>query len=298
MKKGIDVSEYQANIDWDKAKDDNIEFAILKFANIYNNQNIHYDTKFKRNYKECKKLKIPIGIYIYNYCNSISNLEKNINEILNKLSKKTFELPIFLDMEDKTILSEGKSYLSKMCNHFCEIISEKSFMPGIYANLDWLENHLDVSMFPNAKIWIAQYNSVCTYKNPYMIWQYSNIGSVNGISGNVDLNYLYNLNTINYTLEWQKIMNKTYNCDLVEDGIFGPMCKSMALKHYLYYKTPIFCNDHVLFIQMLFNLRGYKLSEDSMFGPKCKQATISFQKENNLTVDGCVGPDVTALLLG
>ena len=297
MKKGIDVSGYQGDINWNKVKNDNIEFAILKYCNIYDDDQIQYDSKFENNYKNCKELNIPVGIYIYNYCNLIDNLEKNIKEILSNLSNKYFELPIFLDMEDKTILPEGKEYLSKMFNRFCEIISEKAFIPGIYANLNWLENYLDISQFSNAKIWIAQYNSECTYKKPYMIWQYSKTGKINGISGNVDLNYLYIQDKINYTLEWQMVMNKTYNCNLEEDGIFGPMCKSMALKHYLYYKTPIISNDHVLFIQRLFNLRGYALVEDSMFGPKCNEVTISFQEENNLTVDGCVGPDVTELLL-
>ena len=297
MKKGIDVSGYQGDINWNKVKNDNIEFAILKYCNIYDDDQIQYDSKFENNYKNCKELNIPVGIYIYNYCNLIDNLEKNIKEILSNLSNKYFELPIFLDMEDKTILPEGKEYLSKMCNRFCEIISEKAFIPGIYANLNWLENYLDISQFSNAKIWIAQYNSECTYKKPYMIWQYSKTGKINGISGNVDLNYLYIQDKINYTLEWKMVMNKTYNCNLEEDGIFGPMCKSMALKHYLYYKTPIISNDHVLFIQRLFNLRGYALVEDSMFGPKCNEVTISFQEENNLTVDGCVGPDVTELLL-
>ena len=297
MKKGIYVSGYQGDINWNKVKNDNIEFAILKYCNIYDDDQIQYDSKFENNYKNCKELNIPVGIYIYNYCNLIDKKKKNIKEILSNLSNKYFELPIFLDMEDKTILPEGKEYLSKMCNRFCEIISEKAFIPGIYANLNWLENYLDISQFSNAKIWIAQYNSECTYKKPYMIWQYSKTGKINGISGNVDLNYLYIQDKINYTLEWQMVMNKTYNCNLEEDGIFGPMCKSMALKHYLYYKTPIISNDHVLFIQRLFNLRGYALVEDSMFGPKCNEVTISFQEENNLTVDGCVGPDVTELLL-
>ena len=295
--RGIDVSEFQANIDWNKVVNDNIKFAILKFANIYDTEKIYYDTKFEINYKKCKELNIPIGAYIYNYCNSIDNMELNLKEIFSKLNNKYFELPIFLDMEDKTILSEGKPYLSKMCNRFCEIINGKSFNPGIYANLNWLENYLDVSQFLNAKIWIAQYNSECTYQKPYMIWQYSKTGKINGISGDVDLNYLYNEVKINYTLEWQKIMNKTYNCNLEEDGIFGPMCKLVALKYYLNYNIPIICNKHVLFIQKLFNLKGYKLAEDSMFGPKCEQATISLQKDNNLTIDGCVGPEVTVLLL-
>lgn len=82
MNNGIDVSEYQGNIDWDMVKNDNIEFAILKFANIYDNENIYYDTKFERNYKNCRKLNIPLGLYIYNYCNYIDNLEKNIIHFL------------------------------------------------------------------------------------------------------------------------------------------------------------------------------------------------------------------------
>ena len=299
MKKGIDVSEFQGDINWSKVKNNHIEFAILKFANIYDNQKIHFDTTFERNYIECKKLNIPIGAYIYNYCNSIINLEKNMTRILSKLKlkSKSFELPLFLDMEDNDILSEGKSELSKLCSKFCEIVNKSSFIPGVYANLNWLKNYLDVSQFSDAKIWVAQYNSECTYNGSYMIWQYSNSGTINGISGNVDLNYLYDINNINYTLEWQKIMNATYNCKLEEDGIFGSLCKKEALNHYLYYTNPLICNEHVLFIQKLFNLRGYKLTEDSMFGPKCKQATISFQKDNNLTIDGCVGPEVTKLLL-
>ena len=131
-----------------------------------------------------------------------------------------------------------------------------------------------------------------------MVWQYSNSGTINGISGNVDLNYLYDKNNINYTLEWQKIMNATYNCKLEEDGIFGPLCKKEALNHYLYYTNPLICNKHVLFIQKLFNIKGFHLNEDSMFGPKCNQATLEFQAKNNLTIDGCVGSEVTKLLLG
>lgn len=300
MKKGIDVSGYQGSIDWESVQADGIEFAILKYCNIYDDEQIQYDSKFENNYKNCKELNIPVGIYIYNYCNEIDNLEVNINQILSDISGKNFELPVFLDMEDKTIISEGKEYLSKMCNRFCEIINNSTFTPGIYANLNWLKNYLDVSQFSDAKIWVAQYNNECTYDKTYMLWQYTDSGKIDGISGNVDLDYLYediSSDSSDYTLEWQKTMNTTYGCNLEEDGIFGPMCKSEALKHYLHYTNPIICNDHVLLIQKLFNKKGFDLDEDSMFGPKCKEATISFQENNNLTIDGCVGPEVTELLL-
>lgn len=111
------------------------------------------------------------------------------------------------------------------------------------------------------------------------------------------MNYLYDNIKIDYILEWQKIMNRTYNCNLVEDGIFGPMCNAEALNHYLYYKNPIICNEHVLFIQKLYNKRGFSLEEDMMFGPMCQSVTKDFQSKNNLVIDGCVGSEVTKLLL-
>ena len=81
------------------------------------------------------------------------------------------------------------------------------------------------------------------------------------------------------------------------DGIFGPDCEEKALKHYLYYKNPIISNGYVLYVQNLFNEKGYILVEDSKFGPDCKNKTLAFQKKYNLTQDGCVGPEVIKLLL-
>lgn len=118
--------------------------------------------------------------------------------------------------------------------------------------------------------------------------------------GNVDMNYLVdNFSSLSNNLiaQWQQIMNLTYNCNLAIDGILGKHCKSEALKHYLYYKNPLISNNHVLFIQKLLNKLGYTLQEDSMFGPNCKKATIDFQQHYNLTVDGCIGPEVTEKLL-
>lgn len=116
--------------------------------------------------------------------------------------------------------------------------------------------------------------------------------------GSVDLNYL-SVNTLldNIISQWQEIMNRTYNCNLVIDGVFGSHCKSEALNHYLYYKDPLISNNHVLFMQKLLNQLGYTVCEDSIFGLNCKEKTIEFQKDYNLLVDGCIGPEVSEKLL-
>lgn len=81
---GIDVSEYQSNIDWDKAKT-KIDFAILRLGWIGNKNNHTIDKKFERNYNECIRLGIPVGIYVYNYCNSVETIKQGAEWTLNIL---------------------------------------------------------------------------------------------------------------------------------------------------------------------------------------------------------------------
>ena len=79
-----------------------------------------------------------------------------------------------------------------MCVAFCQIIEESGYWAGIYANKNWFTNMLDGNTLGKRyTCWVAQYNSKCTYNGPYDMWQYSSTGKVNGINGNVDMNYLY-----------------------------------------------------------------------------------------------------------
>ena len=96
---GIDVSKYQANINWEKVKSQ-IDFAILKLGWIGNKDNHTLDPYFERNYNECKRLGIPIGIYVFNYCESETSAISGASWVIQKLKDKSIELPIYLDMED------------------------------------------------------------------------------------------------------------------------------------------------------------------------------------------------------
>lgn len=192
-KKGIDVSEFQGKIDWAKVKKDGIEFAILKLGNIYDYDANYKDSKFDTNYKNARANGIKIGAYIYNYCNTIDTLKKGIEWALEKLGNKKLDLPIYLDMEDKDIQGETKATLTNQCNEFAKMIEAAGYRAGVYANLNWLENELNPDDFDkNISVWVAQYYSKCEYAGKYDIWQYTSSGKVSGISGNCDMNYLYN----------------------------------------------------------------------------------------------------------
>lgn len=195
--KGIDVSAHNGKIDWKKVKEDGIAFAIIKFANIYDAQANEKDSKFESNYKDARAQGIKLGVYIYNYCNTVDTLKKGLKWAFEKLGNKKLDMPVYLDMEDKDIKGETVAALTKQCNEFAKFVEKQGYQAGVYANKDWLTTELNPADFDKKiSVWVAQYNNECTYKEEYDIWQYSNDGKIEGISDRVDMNYLYNTKII------------------------------------------------------------------------------------------------------
>lgn len=190
--KGIDVSEHQGNINWNSVKPQ-INFAILRLGWIGNKNNHTLDEQFERNYSECKRLGIPVGVYLYNYCNCEDTARAGANWVLQQLQGKSLELPIYIDMEDSSIAGLGKDKLTNICIAFNTTIEQSGFWAGVYANLNWYNNYLNKDTIKSKyTTWIAHYTSGDNkYEGEYDIWQNSSSGKINGISGNVDTNYMY-----------------------------------------------------------------------------------------------------------
>lgn len=190
--KGIDVSQYQADINWEAVKLQ-IGFAILRLGWIGNKNNHTLDTKFEKNYAECKRLGIPVGVYVYNYCKNENTAEAGAKWTLEHLEGKTLDLPVYIDMEDNSIVSLGKNKLTEIVFKFNKVIENAGFWAGVYANRNWFENYLNKDTIKKRfTTWIAHYGvSENKYKGEYDIMQYTSSGSVNGINGNVDMNNMY-----------------------------------------------------------------------------------------------------------
>lgn len=189
-KKGIDVSVWQGNIDWAKVKAAGIEFAILR-CGYGQDQTDQDDSKFKRNADECTRLGIPFGVYLYSYAKSASMAKGEANHALRLLKGYKPEYGVWYDLEDEVQASFSAKQLGDIAVTFCEALENAGYYVGIYANLNWLTTKLTDSRLKAYDKWVAQWSDVCAYTGEYGIWQYTSKGSVNGISGNVDMNIAY-----------------------------------------------------------------------------------------------------------
>ena len=180
----IDVSEHQGLIDWEKVKPQ-IDGAILRcgYGGDYEDQD---DEQFRRNADECTRLGIPFGVYLYSYAKSVQAAQYEADHVLRLVKGYSLSYPVYLDLEQP-----GTEFGAiERANVFGDIIEAAGYWCGIYANLYWWENHLrGLDRFTK---WVAQYYKQCEYSGSALdIWQYTDAGIINGISGNVDMNECY-----------------------------------------------------------------------------------------------------------
>lgn len=190
MLKGLDLSEHNGNIDFTKVKNSGISFVILRVGWIGNKENHTLDKKFEEYYNNAKANGLKVGFYVYSYVENENAMLSAINWVKNQISGKTRELPIFLDVEDEQISGLSKENQTNLCKYFCDNFENS----GVYANLDWFKNKLNVNDLTNYKIWLAQWTSASSHSANFKVdlWQYSSEGKVDGINSNVDMNYCLN----------------------------------------------------------------------------------------------------------
>lgn len=189
---GIDVSEWQGEIDWEQVKKAGIDFAILRCGYGQSGE----DVTFKRNYRKARAAGIPIGTYYFSYATTMEEFDGEVKHLQSLLEGKAFELPVYMDFEQ-----EIPSY-TEFAKRYCTLMQEAGYTNiGVYANAlyGFGNDTLDLSQISdNVSTWAANYpdleneNEITHHKwHQYDIWQYSSKGNINGINANVDLNIMY-----------------------------------------------------------------------------------------------------------
>ena len=192
---GVDVSAHNGTVDWQRLKNQGIEFAILRVG--YGQNANQKDSTFEYNYSECKKYGIKVGVYLYSYAMSVEDSEKEANNCLNWLGGRQLDLPVYYDIENDSGSyrqdSLSKETLTNMALTFLNKVSNSGYKAGFYSSKYWLEAKLDMSQIENNySVWVAHYTSLVqtTYNGKYDIWQWID-GKNDNTLGGFDRNWCY-----------------------------------------------------------------------------------------------------------
>ena len=191
MLKGIDISYHNGEIDFSKVKSQ-VDFIIIR-SGYGTKTTDSKEVKFDIYYEEAKKNNIPIGTYWYSYANTPEEALVEAQTFLNKVKGKKFEYPVFYDVEEKSILNQGKEIVSKIIKTFLEEVEKNGYLVGLYSSASYLENLVDDEIKDKYIIWVAQWGKNIDkprYNGKWDIWQYSSKGHIDGVqSQNVDLDF-------------------------------------------------------------------------------------------------------------
>lgn len=194
----IDVSGWQGDVDWAKAKADGVEGAIIRLG--YGEGN-NADKKAQRNISECKRLGIPFGIYWYSYADTPALAKEEGTDVVAKLKQfgvnpSDLAYPVYYDLEKWTWEghqppTDPNVYNNIVNNWYSALQSAGYKNLGVYSYTSYLQGPLKHADIYAKTTWVAQYGARMgfdSFPTNSRGWQYTSSGKVDGISGNVDMN--------------------------------------------------------------------------------------------------------------
>lgn len=288
LKKGIDVSKHQGKIDWKRVKSSGIQFAMIRVGyRGYSNGTVTLDPYFKANIEGALANGIEVGIYFFSTAITVQEAIEDANWTLKQIARYNVTLPIVFDyegFEDKKYRSYGTTRTQRTAFNkaFVDVIKGAGFNTMIYGSKGNIRSTYDLDAL-NEPLWCARYaggynkilDSDVYFPNidgeDIAMWQYTSIGKVDGINGNVDMNYMYIDLSIKKEYHEPSIeeVKPVYSLPTIKNGSRGTAVKVWQA------------------------IVGETIDGD--FGKDTYNATISFQKEafpdNPNEWDGIVGKD-------
>ena len=193
-KKGIDVSKYQGDINWEKVAKDGVEYAFIRAGVRGSTEGkVMKDENFTDNIEGAIDNGIEAGVYFFTQAVTEEEAIEEAEFVLDMIKPYDITYPVVLDIEEVTSANARTAELTKEeytrnCIAFCETIKDAGYTPMIYGNLKTFLIMLDLEQLEDYRKWFAYYNAPVYFPYEFDIWQYSSKGSVSGIKGDVDLN--------------------------------------------------------------------------------------------------------------
>lgn len=191
--KGIDVSSWQGEIDWQQVKDSGVEFVFIRLGGRGTTEGgIYADEMAQTYYEGAKAVGLKVGGYFFSQSITIEEAIEEAEYTLEAVRDWEVDMPLVYDWEyigdgARTDLMDAR-LLTDMVKAFCNTIRDAGFEPMVYFGRSHSADMLILSELVDYGFWLAMYNPIMDYPYKVDIWQYTETGSVPGISGNVDLN--------------------------------------------------------------------------------------------------------------
>lgn len=178
---GIDVSSYQGNIDWNAVAASGVKFAMIRIGNI----KYGLDSKFTQNVVAANAAGIRVGAYVYSYALNDTEAAADAQLAVSAMAALPISFPVAIDLEDSSQKSLTPAQLQSIANTFCSVVYAAGYHPMVYSYKNWFTERMGATAWDH---WVANYSSAMGF--PGTMWQYSSSGSVAGIAGNCDMDYV------------------------------------------------------------------------------------------------------------
>lgn len=211
VKIGIDVSKYQGTIDWKAVKRDGIDYVMIRagFRGYGSSGSLNEDPKLDEYVRGARAAGLDVGIYFFSQATNYQEGVDEANYTLGLIRKYDITYPVAFDTEDSSSPTHtgradniSKQDRTDATKGFCSTIKNAGYETLIYASPSWLKDNLYIDQLSEYDIWLANYTGATqedplkrpsNYKGKYVMWQYTDSGTVNGIKGKVDCDLFYYL---------------------------------------------------------------------------------------------------------
>lgn len=294
MKKfGIDISRWQGDFNMEKAVAEGVKFVILKGGG--GDDGLYVDGRFAANYRKAKALGLPVGCYWFSRALTAEAAEQEAAYFYdNVLKGRQFELPVYMDVENRLQLAVGKRQLTNIVKAWCQALEKRGMVPGIYSSVSYFSSYLydgELTEYPH---WVASWSKTCSFQpeSCFGMWQFggeTNLIRSNKVAGVVcDQDYML--------IDYPAIIKREGKNGFARSGEASPAEESCQVR------IPILRqgsrSGYVKTAQLLLNAYdNAKLTVDGIFGPATDRAVRSYQRSRGLTVDGIVGTDTWGQLV-
>ena len=182
LKTGIDISKWQGDFDLAKAKSEGFDFVILKGGG--GDDGLYTDSRFAKNYEKAKALGLPVGAYWFSKALTVEAATQEADYFYEHCLKgRQFELPVYIDVENKAQLAVGKRLLTDIIHAWCQRLEARGFWVGIYSSLSYFSNYMYDAELQRYAHWVACWAKTCDYTGDcFGMWQYG--GGTNLIRSN------------------------------------------------------------------------------------------------------------------